>query len=317
MTSGTEHTLELDAVVLGAGVAGLYQLHQLRAAGPAGARLRRGRRRGRHVVLEPLPGRPLRQRGLHLPVPVRRGPLQGLELEREVPRPARDRALDALRDRPASTCAATSSSPPRSPARTTTRTAAAGRSGPTAATSSTPSSSSAARGCCPRRWRTSSRARTASAGEILHTSRWPDEGVELAGKRVGVVGIGATGIQVIQTIADEVAHLTVFARTPQYVLPMKNPSYGPEEQAAYKARFEELQSTHPAHLHRLRVRLRARLGGVLARAAPRRPRGDLRGRLAQAVARELRRDVLRRRTSARRSRSSSGRRCGPGSRTSA
>ena len=56
-------------------------------------------------------------------------------------------------------------------------------------------------------------------GEIHHTSRWPAE-ADLAGKRVGVVGIGATGIQVIQTIADEVAHLTVFARTPQYVPPM-------------------------------------------------------------------------------------------------
>lgn len=82
-------------------------------------------------------------------------------------------------------------------------------------------------------------------GEIHHTARWPKEGVELAGKRVGVVGIGATGIQVIQTIADEVAHLTVFARTPQYVLPMKNPSYGPAEQAWYKDRFEELRATLP------------------------------------------------------------------------
>ena len=67
----------------------------------------------------------------------------------------------------------------------------------------------------------------------------------LAGKRVGVVGIGATGIQVIQTIADEVGHLTVFARTPQYVLPMKSPSYGPAEQAEYKVRFAELRSTLP------------------------------------------------------------------------
>ena len=49
----------------------------------------------------------------------------------------------------------------------------------------------------------------------------------------------------IQTIADEVGHLTVFARTPQYVLPMKSPHYGPEEQAAYKARFDELKATIP------------------------------------------------------------------------
>ena len=82
-------------------------------------------------------------------------------------------------------------------------------------------------------------------GTVFHTSRWPKDGVELAGKRVGVVGIGATGIQVIQTIADQVAHLTVFARTPQYVLPMKNPKYGAVEQAWYKSRFEELRSTIP------------------------------------------------------------------------
>lgn len=82
-------------------------------------------------------------------------------------------------------------------------------------------------------------------GSVCHTSRWPKDGVELAGKRVGVVGIGATGIQVIQTIAAEVEHLTVFARTPQYVLPMKNPDYGPSEQAWYKDRFEELRATLP------------------------------------------------------------------------
>ena len=82
-------------------------------------------------------------------------------------------------------------------------------------------------------------------GPILHTSKWPAGGIDLAGKRVGVVGIGATGIQVIQTIADEVAHLTVFARTPQYTLPMKSPRYGPAEQEAYKARFDELKTTIP------------------------------------------------------------------------
>ncbi|QBF32888.1 NAD(P)/FAD-dependent oxidoreductase [Thalassococcus sp. S3] len=82
-------------------------------------------------------------------------------------------------------------------------------------------------------------------GEIFHTSRWPKEPVELAGKRVGVVGIGATGIQVIQTIASEVAQLKVFVRTPQYVLPMKNPKFGDAEVAGYKDRFEELRETLP------------------------------------------------------------------------
>ncbi|NMI00904.1 flavin-containing monooxygenase [Pseudonocardia acidicola] len=82
-------------------------------------------------------------------------------------------------------------------------------------------------------------------GTLVHTSRWPHEGVDLDGKRVGVVGIGATGIQVIQTIAERVEHLTVFARTPQYVLPMKNPAFGPAEVDAYKERFIELRKTLP------------------------------------------------------------------------
>lgn len=82
-------------------------------------------------------------------------------------------------------------------------------------------------------------------GRIFHTSRWPKDPVELAGKRVGVIGIGATGIQVIQTIADQVGHLTVFARTPQYVLPMKNPKYGATEQGWYHGRFDELRKTVP------------------------------------------------------------------------
>jgi len=82
-------------------------------------------------------------------------------------------------------------------------------------------------------------------GRIFHTGRWPRETLDLSDKRVGVVGIGATGIQVIQTIADKVKQLKVFVRTPQYVLPMKNPKYGQREVAAYKARFEELRSNLP------------------------------------------------------------------------
>lgn len=82
-------------------------------------------------------------------------------------------------------------------------------------------------------------------GQIVHTGRYPKEGLELKGKRVAVIGTGATGIQVIQTIATEVEHLTVFVRTPQYVLPMENPKYGPEEATWYKSRFEELKSKIP------------------------------------------------------------------------
>ncbi|MEY2532110.1 MAG: hypothetical protein QOF29_20, partial [bacterium] len=56
------------------------------------------------------------------------------------------------------------------------------------------------------------------AGEIVHTARW-DGDVALAGKRVAVVGTGASAIQLIPAIAEDVAHLTVFQRTPIWCLP--------------------------------------------------------------------------------------------------
>ncbi|MBS9402303.1 DUF4242 domain-containing protein [Halomonas sp. TRM85114] len=59
------------------------------------------------------------------------------------------------------------------------------------------------------------------SGESFHTARWP-AGVALDGKRVGIIGTGASGVQVIQTIAPEAAHLTVFQRTPTYCIPQRN-----------------------------------------------------------------------------------------------
>ncbi|WGR91098.1 NAD(P)/FAD-dependent oxidoreductase [Bradyrhizobium sp. ISRA435] len=50
-------------------------------------------------------------------------------------------------------------------------------------------------------------------GQSFHTARWPKQKVDFTGKRVAVIGTGATGIQTIQTIAAEVGHLTVFQRT--------------------------------------------------------------------------------------------------------
>ena len=82
-------------------------------------------------------------------------------------------------------------------------------------------------------------------GKLYYTSMYPEDAVDLAGKRVGVVGNGATGIQVIQTAAKTAGHLTAFVRTPQYVLPMKNPKYTLTDQEAYKARFAELSKTLP------------------------------------------------------------------------
>lgn len=78
-------------------------------------------------------------------------------------------------------------------------------------------------------------------GELYITGLWPKEPVDLKGKRVAVVGTGATGIQVIQTIAPIVGSMKIFARTPQYVVPMKNPKYTAADWEKWGSRFHELK----------------------------------------------------------------------------
>src|SRR5215510_11802808 len=67
-------------------------------------------------------------------------------------------------------------------------------------------------------------------GQSFHTSRWPKEKVDFTGKRVAVIGTGATAVQLIPEIAKEVSHLTVFQRTPNYCAPCRNSLVTPEEQ---------------------------------------------------------------------------------------
>src|SRR5690606_33250862 len=77
-------------------------------------------------------------------------------------------------------------------------------------------------------------------GRSFHTSRWPKEPVDLRGKRVGVVGTGATAVQLIQTIGPIVGHLTVFQRTPNYCAPLHNAKITAEEQQRIKAGFGDV-----------------------------------------------------------------------------
>jgi cation diffusion facilitator CzcD-associated flavoprotein CzcO len=60
------------------------------------------------------------------------------------------------------------------------------------------------------------------AGDVLHTGRWPHDGVDLANKRVGIIGTGSSGVQAIPELAEQSGHLTVFQRTPQYTIPARN-----------------------------------------------------------------------------------------------
>jgi cyclohexanone monooxygenase len=77
------------------------------------------------------------------------------------------------------------------------------------------------------------------AGACHHTARWPTDGVDLAGRRVGVLGTGASGVQVVQTVAGVAAELTVFQRTPVIALPMGQRPLSKEEQDEAKAGFPD------------------------------------------------------------------------------
>ncbi|MGF6311098.1 cation diffusion facilitator CzcD-associated flavoprotein CzcO [Bradyrhizobium sp. i1.8.4] len=77
-------------------------------------------------------------------------------------------------------------------------------------------------------------------GQSFHTARWPKQNVDFTGKRVAVIGTGATGIQTIQTIAGEVGHLTVFQRTANWAAPLHNGKIDAETQARIKAGYPEI-----------------------------------------------------------------------------
>lgn len=65
-------------------------------------------------------------------------------------------------------------------------------------------------------------------GTSYHSGAWPHEGVDFTGQRVGIVGTGATAIQMVPSIAAGTEHLTVFQRTPNYSVPAVNPALSPQ-----------------------------------------------------------------------------------------
>lgn len=77
------------------------------------------------------------------------------------------------------------------------------------------------------------------SGASHHTAFWPQDGVSFVGKRVGIIGTGASAIQVAQASAEEAAQTTIFQRTPNMALPMRQRSLSAEE-------YAELKDTLPA-----------------------------------------------------------------------
>jgi cation diffusion facilitator CzcD-associated flavoprotein CzcO len=90
-------------------------------------------------------------------------------------------------------------------------------------------------------------------GKSFHTARWPHEPVDFTGQRVAVIGTGATGVQTIQTIAGSVGHLTVFQRTPNWCAPLHNGKIDAVTQLTIKSGYPEIfkrcQETFACFLH--------------------------------------------------------------------
>ncbi|HEV3132182.1 MAG TPA: NAD(P)/FAD-dependent oxidoreductase [Acidimicrobiales bacterium] len=93
-------------------------------------------------------------------------------------------------------------------------------------------------------------------GESYHTGLWPSTPVDFAGKRVAVIGTGSSGVQVIPSIVDDVASLTVYQRTANWCTPLNNAPITPDQQARLRADFEAIRETlnrspsgflHPTH----------------------------------------------------------------------
>lgn len=90
------------------------------------------------------------------------------------------------------------------------------------------------------------------AGQWLETSHWPDQELDLAGKRIAVIGTGSSGVQVITELAKIAGRLTVFQRTPNYVVPSQNSPIDQEQYDDYAARlpevWDQVMSSGPAYL---------------------------------------------------------------------
>lgn len=95
-------------------------------------------------------------------------------------------------------------------------------------------------------------------GRWYHTGSWPHEGVELRGKRVGQIGTGSTGIQIAPVLAAEAEHLTVFQRTANYSVPARNRPLTPEEKKRIREDYAEtreiVRATTNGHAYHISAR---------------------------------------------------------------
>jgi len=76
-------------------------------------------------------------------------------------------------------------------------------------------------------------------GPLFHSSRWPEE-LEYAGKRIGIIGAGATTVQMLPELAKVAADVTVFQRTPNFVMPAMQKPMTPEWEKEIKENYDEI-----------------------------------------------------------------------------
>lgn len=100
-------------------------------------------------------------------------------------------------------------------------------------------------------------------GESYVTSQWPHEPVDFSGKKVAVIGTGATGIQVIQTVAHVAEQLTVFQRTPNYVMPGRNHAVPAEQLAELHRNYDDVWEKTFSHVFGFPMQGANRLGSEL------------------------------------------------------
>ncbi len=99
-----------------------------------------------------------------------------------------------------------------------------------------------ATGCLSARFTPEIEGMDSFEGALAHTGNWPKDGIDVAGKRVGVIGTGSSGIQVAPMLAREAGELFVFQRSPAFSVPSQNKPLDAAEQKAIKARYADFRA---------------------------------------------------------------------------
>lgn len=80
-------------------------------------------------------------------------------------------------------------------------------------------------------------------GQLLRAAKWPHEPVSFAGRRVGVIGTGSTGIQIVQELGKQAGELFVFQRTPSFTMPIRNEALEPDYVAEVKRHYAGIRES--------------------------------------------------------------------------